>query len=83
MQQAQHANAHAKRAADLLHAADKRVAALDRALRGLDHSRLKEAYASFFTPWEADFEAAVAANQQAARQATATNQQQLTLFTMR
>ena len=54
---------HAKKAADLMHAADKRSAALDDALQGIDHDRLKEAYDAFFTEWQGDFDAAVAENQ--------------------
>jgi hypothetical protein len=69
---------HAKKAADLMHAADKRSAALDDALLGIDHDRLKEAYAAFFTEWQGDFDAAVAENQRL----SATGALRLTLFSM-
>jgi hypothetical protein len=71
-------NTHAKKAADLMHAADKRSAALDDALLGVDHKRLKEAYAAFFTEWRDDFEAAVAENQRIAAGASV----RLTFFSM-
>ena len=70
-------NAHAKKAADLMHAADKRSTTLDDALLGIDHKRLKEAFTAFFTEWRGDFEAAVAENQRLAAGASA---QRLTLF---
>ena len=69
-------NTHAKKAADLMHAADKRSASLDDALLGVDHKQLKEAYAAFFTEWRDDFETAVAENQ---RLAAAVR---LTIFSM-
>ena len=69
---------HAKKAADLMHAADKRSAALDDALLGIDHDRLKEAYAAFFTEWQGDFDAAVAENQHL----FAAGALRLTLFSM-
>ena len=71
-------NAHAKKAADLMHAADKRSTTLDDALLGIDHKRLKDAYAAFFTEWRDDFESAVAENQRL----FAAGALRLTLFSM-
>ncbi len=70
-------NAHAKKAADLIHAADKRSATLDDALLGVDHERVKEAFNAFFTEWRGDFESAVAENQRLAAGASA---KRLTFF---
>ena len=74
-------NQHAKTAADLMHAADKRSSTLDDALLGVDHNRIAEAYAAFFTEWEGDFYAAVAANQNIAA-ASPGGGERLTLFSM-
>jgi hypothetical protein len=70
-------NQHAKKAADILHAADKRSSVLDDALQGIDHNRVKEAYTAFFTEWKGDFDAAIAENQ---RTATSFGVVRLTLF---
>ena len=71
-------NTHAKKAADLMHAADERSASLDDALLGVDHKRLKDAFAAFFTEWRDDFESAVAENQRLAASASV----RLTIFSM-
>ena len=82
MRQPQQLLSTAKKAADLLHAANLRSAILDKALRGDDIRKVEEAYAAFFTAWEDDFDAAVADNRRLAADAGASGVQ-LTLFSVR